>query len=155
MIGSPQQPKAAVDGWFYMMVRSSPAPATVLVVEDEALVRGCAVDALSECGFHVLQAASAPAAIVLLEAAHVDAVFTDINMPGEFDGLGLVRRVRRRWPHIAIVITSGRGRPSRGVEGTHFVPKPYTPDALAPLLDEVISCRGEGGAGSKFSRLAG
>ena len=138
-----------------MMVQSSPAAATVLVVEDESLVRGCAVDALSECGFNVLQAASAPAAIVLLEGTHVDVVFTDINMPGEFDGLDLARRVRRRWPHIAIVITSGRGRPSRGLEGIHFVPKPYTPDALARLIAQLISCRGERGAGSKFSRLAG
>lgn len=126
------------------MIKPAPAtPATVLVVEDDGLVRFCAADALSECGFHVLQAASGPEALLLIETEPVDVLFTDINMPGEFDGLGLARRVRRRWPDIAIVITSGRGRPEHCVEGARFLPKPYMADRLARDLADAhatVSC---------------
>ena len=116
----------------------SPTGNTVLVVEDDVLVRECAVDELNECGFKVLQAATAPEALLLLEGVHVDVVFTDINMPGEFDGLGLARRVRQRWPDIAIVITSGRGCPDACVEGARFLPKPYMFDTLARVMTEAV-----------------
>jgi two-component system, response regulator PdtaR len=125
-----------------MIMQPSPA-ATVLLVEDDFLVRDCAADALSEGGFSVLQAASAPEAMLLLEAGHVDVVFTDVNMPGAFDGLGLAQRVRHRWPGIAIVITSGRGWPDQDLHGAHFVPKPYMPDRLAPVINEALGCREE------------
>lgn len=126
------------------MIMLQPSPATtVLVVEDDFLVRDCAADALSEGGFTVLQAASAPEAMLLLEAAHVDVVFTDVDMPGAFDGLGLARRVRRDWPGIDIVVTSGRGLPAQDLHGARFVPKPYMPDRLARIMNEVLGCRDE------------
>ena len=116
---------------------------TVLVVEDDFLVRECAVEALSSCGFNVLDAGTAPDAFQLLERSHVDVVFTDVNMPGDFDGLGLARRVRRRWPGIAIVITSGRGRPDRCVDGARFLPKPYMFESLASLIADEVGGRGK------------
>ncbi|MFW6077433.1 MAG: response regulator [Hyphomicrobiales bacterium] len=133
-----------------MNAHDKPETATVLVVEDDFLVRTCAADALIEAGFQVLQAADAPEALALLERAPVDAVFTDINMPGEFDGLGLAERVRGRWPGVAIVITSGRGCPDAPA-GARFVPKPYVPDMLPRLMDEVL---GERGARVKLGCLA-
>jgi two-component system, response regulator PdtaR len=144
MIRSAQERRQRADDWLYMTRRRSPAATTILIVEDEFLVRACAADVLCESGFKVLQAANAPDALLVLEDAHVDVVFTDINMPGEFDGLGLARRVRRRWPHVAMVITSGRACPERGVEGARFLPKPYMPETLARLIGEM--------AGSKRDR---
>jgi two-component system, response regulator PdtaR len=114
------------------------AAATVLVVEDDFLVRLCAADALSEAGFNVLQAASGPDALRILEDGPVDVVFTDINMPGAFDGAGLARRIRHRWPETAVVITSGRGCPEEDVGEARFLPKPYMPDMLAQLMEEVL-----------------
>jgi DNA-binding NtrC family response regulator len=115
-----------------------PGAATVLVVEDDFLVRDCAAAVLAEHGFKVLQASNGPDGLLLLEREQADVVFTDVNMPGAFDGLGLARRVRRRWPHIAVVITSGRGGPDRELEGTRFLPKPYMLDTLAQVMDDAL-----------------
>ena len=117
-------------------------------------MRDCTAQALSDSGFNVLQAGNGPEALVVLEGSEVDVMFTDINMPGDFDGLGLARRVHRRWPAIAIVITSGRGCPDLGVEGARFVPKPYMPDTLARLIGEIVACAAGRGAVSGISSRA-
>ncbi|WP_018261428.1 response regulator [Methylobacterium sp. WSM2598] len=115
----------------------SVAPTTslpvVLVVEDEALVRMTAVDMLEDAGFAVVEAATADAAWTVLETEPaIRALFTDIEMPGSMNGLELASRVAERWPHIRLVLTSGRARlrdqdiPDSG----QFVPKPYHPDQL-------------------------
>ena len=130
--------------WLDMIIQASPAAVTVLVVEDDFLVRLCAADALSEAGYNVLQAASGPDALRILENGPVDVVFTDINMPGAFDGAGLARRVRRRWPDTALVITSGRGCPGEDLGDVRFLPKPYMPDSLPQLVQEVLCGQGAG-----------
>jgi two-component system, response regulator PdtaR len=141
-----------------MTTQSQRAGTTVLIVEDDFLVRDCTAEALAEAGFEVLQATTGPEALEILEEARVDALFTDINMPGDFDGLELAQRVRHRWPHIAIVITSGRGSPEGQVDGARFVPKPYLPESVACLIAEAVGLRGLRGklcAPSKLGRLAG
>jgi two-component system, response regulator PdtaR len=141
MIESLPERNAACRDWIDMIIQASPAAATVLVVEDDFLVRLCAADALRDAGFDVLEAASGPEALQLLEAGPVDVVFTDINMPGAFDGAGLAQRVRRRWPGTAVVITSGRGCPEGDLGEALFLPKPYMPDSLAHLMEEVLRFR--------------
>jgi len=138
-----------------MFVQSVPVPTSVLVVEDDFLVRHCAVESLRECGFTVLQAGNAPDAMGILEATHVDVVFTDVNMPGAFDGLGLARRIRHCWPHIAVVMTSGRGCPDRDAPCARFLPKPYMLDRLAELIKEVASRHRRSSAASGPGCLAG
>ncbi|KQS84814.1 response regulator [Rhizobium sp. Leaf383] len=101
---------------------------TILVVEDEVLIRMDAADYFSDEGFEVLEAASADEALLILESrADVDFVFSDINMPGSLDGLALCRRVAERWPLIGIIVTSGMMRPTRtSLPGrTLFFEKPY------------------------------
>lgn len=112
-------------------------PISVLVVEDEALVRMGIAQHLSDEGFKVYEAAGADQAIDIL-AAHSDikVLFTDIDMPGRLDGLKLAAAVRDRWPPVKIVITSGQ----RSVEarempsGARFFTKPYNPDELASVF---------------------
>lgn len=101
---------------------------TILVVEDETLIRIIAADVLEASGFTVLEACNAAEALTLLKNHdEVAVLFTDINMPGEMDGLALARRVSRDRPEIKVVITSGRqwldsgSLPDAGV----FLPKPY------------------------------
>lgn len=85
----------------------------VLIVEDEFLIRLNAAEMVRELGFEVLEAVDADHAIVLLETtADIAIVFTDIQMPGSVDGLGLLAIIRNRWPPIALVVTSGH-LPSR------------------------------------------
>ena len=84
-----------------------------LVVEDEALVRMYACEILEERGFNVLQAATAERALKVMEAApDVRLLFTDIQMPGAFDGMDLARQVHARWPKVLLVITSGQKTPA-------------------------------------------
>ena len=83
--------------------------ATILVVEDEPFVRVNAVEIIEEAGWNALEASnSAEALRVLAGAESVEVLFTDINMPGEMDGLGLAERVHRTHPHIELVVTSGK-----------------------------------------------
>jgi two-component system, response regulator PdtaR len=100
--------------------------ATVLVVEDEALVREVLQVELEDAGYEVILAASADAAIAILEArADIHLVFTDIDMPGSMDDLKLAACVRDRWPPIHIIITTGKAKPLEILVNALFIPKPY------------------------------
>lgn len=122
----------------------------VLVVEDEALVRMDAVDQLHDEGFKVFEASNANEAITFLTAnPAVRVLFTDIDMPGGMDGLMLAEVVRKRWPLIQIIITSGHWEmPEQDlpVEG-RFLPKPYNAQHVAVLARE-LAARAYGSAGS-------
>lgn len=112
----------------------------VLVVEDELLLRMHAVDMITAAGYEVLEAGSADEAVLLLET-HFDIaiVFTDIEMPGSMDGLKLAAAVRRCWPPIKIIATSGHVdvRSEDLPEGDRFLPKPYTPSQVIGLIGEM------------------
>jgi CheY-like chemotaxis protein len=121
--------------------------AVVLVVEDEPLVRLLAVDVLEEEGFEVLEAATAPAALALLaKRPEVQALFTDIDMPGGMNGLELAQVVHERYPHIALVVTSGvfRVGASRLPDDGVFLQKPYHASAPVRLIRELIRQKGGG-----------
>lgn len=101
---------------------------SVLIVEDEPLLRMLAVDVVEEAGFTALEASNADEAIALLETdTNIRILLTDIDMPGSMDGLRLAAAVRNRWPPIEIIVVSGMRKPeahelpTRGV----FFSKPY------------------------------
>jgi CheY-like chemotaxis protein len=99
---------------------------TVLIVEDEVLIRDFVSEELMEAGFEVVQVGSADEAIAVLEARQdVHLVFTDIDMPGSMDGLKLAAAVRDRWPPVHIIITTGKARPMTIPANALFIPKPY------------------------------
>jgi CheY-like chemotaxis protein len=105
-----------------------PAPPVVLIVEDEWLLRGLAVEFVEDAGFVVLEARDADEAAALLETrSDIDLLFTDIDMPGSMDGLKLAHTVRDRWPLIKILITSGQRRPELSdlPLNSVFLGKPY------------------------------
>lgn len=110
-------------------MRSSHAPFIVLVVEDEPIIRMCAAEALADGGFTMLEACYADEAIEALEqnCHRVSVVFTDVNMPGSMDGIALAHHTRRHWPHIALLVTSGRPRSVEAglPHGSRFLAKPY------------------------------
>jgi CheY-like chemotaxis protein len=82
---------------------------TVLIVEDEAMIRDVVKDELEDAGYSVILAPHADAAIAILEARQdIHLVFTDIDMPGSMDGLKLAACVRDRWPPVHIIITTGK-----------------------------------------------
>ena len=117
------------------------APVVVLLVEDEALVRMIAADGLQEEGFKVLEAAHGEEALSVLQATPgVRALITDVEMPGPLNGFALARLVKQRWPHIGIVIMSGRMAPGpeKSPMGAQFLPKPFTPANLVAAVQKVL-----------------
>jgi len=111
---------------------------TVLVVEDEMLIRMFAADCLQENGFIVLEAADAAEALKILDAHDdVDVLFTDVNMPGPMDGIALVGLMHGRRPELGLIITSGRGAPDLAdLPGTSlYLAKPYLPQQLAAAVE--------------------
>jgi CheY-like chemotaxis protein len=113
----------------------------VLVVEDEVLIRMNSADIIRDFGFGVIEAADADEAIALLESvAGIQAVFTDIQMAGSMDGLGLATFIRNRWPPVALLITSGRVRPPIDdmPAGARFIAKPYSSSQLEQQLHSVL-----------------
>jgi CheY-like chemotaxis protein len=118
----------------------APSFSLVLVVEDEDLVRMMATDMLEDVGFTVVEAASADEAWDILESrTDIDVLFTDIEMPGSMNGFALAARVAERWPHIRLVVTSGRYRPAPRELPDHgkFVAKPYLADQLLSAFDSA------------------
>jgi CheY-like chemotaxis protein len=109
----------------------------VLVVEDDFLVRMMAADMIADAGVEVLEAGSADDALKALEVdPHVAVLFTDIDMPGSMDGMALAHRVAERWPHIRVVVTSGRHGPGNGALPAKglFIGKPYLREQLLKAL---------------------
>lgn len=114
----------------------------VLVVDDEVFARLFAVQIFLDEGFTVLEAADAEEGLEVLENNDdVGLLFTDISMPGDMDGLGLISRVRAERPDLAFVATSGQVVPEDELLplGAHFLPKPYTAHALMSAIREVSS----------------
>jgi len=88
---------------------------TVLVVEDEPIIRMNAVAMIEEAGYDVIEASNADDAILLLETRpEIRVVFSDIEMPGSMNGLNLIHAVRRRWPRVVLILASGRISPLVG-----------------------------------------
>jgi CheY-like chemotaxis protein len=84
-------------------------PAVVLIVEDEMILRMRAVDMVEDAGYTPLEALDAAEAVAILESrSDVALMCTDIQMPGQMDGVGLAHAVHARWPAIRIIVVSGQ-----------------------------------------------
>jgi CheY-like chemotaxis protein len=112
-------------------------------VEDEALIGEMVADALEEQGFNVLLVSNAADALRYVESgARVDALFTDIHLPGGMDGSELASRVRSLRPDMPIVYASARWHPTdreRLVARSVFLPKPYDPRDAGNLLMRLVA----------------
>jgi two-component sensor histidine kinase/CheY-like chemotaxis protein len=85
------------------------APPSVLIVEDEMILRMRAVDIVEDAGFTAIEAVNADDALAILESrSDIEMLFTDIQMPGSIDGLKLAHAVHERWPLIKIILVSGQ-----------------------------------------------
>lgn len=112
-------------------------PKEVLIVEDESLIRIVAADALVDRGIMAWEAGDADEALEALERhPRIGLVFTDVNMPGEMDGLRLAHEVSAVRPDIDLIVTSGAvdvEEVSLPANGT-FLPKPYPPERLVEIV---------------------
>lgn len=119
-----------------MALYAPPAP-VVLVVDDEALLRLNATEAFRHVGCMAYEARQAEEALEMLERhPEISVLFTDINMPGEHDGMALAGQVHRRRPDVRLIVTSGRERPAPEdlPDDGQFIAKPYDIDAVADIV---------------------
>ena len=117
---------------------SAPTAKVVIVVDDEAVVRRNAAEVVTDAGYAIIEAGNAASALAILRAraVGVDVLFTDIHMPGAFDGLQLARLARLQWSAIAVLVASGKvvPTPAEMPPGSRFLRKPYK---FAHMLDHV------------------
>jgi CheY-like chemotaxis protein len=118
----------------------------VLVVEDHVLARYDAVDMIEKAGFATMEAATAEQALTLLATYdEIGAVFTDIEMPSDGEGLRLADIVRTCWPGVGVILTSGRIRPTPATlpPNTPFLQKPVQAAELIGHLHRLMPEAGE------------
>jgi CheY-like chemotaxis protein len=124
--------------------------ATLLVVDDEVLIRMTLAEYLRDHGYRVLEAVDVAEAKALLSAdAAVDLVFSDIQMPGGENGYALAEWVRGERPHTRILLTTGFATAPAGrrPEGIATVPKPYELDAVRQRIEGLLGLSSNPGAG--------
>ena len=125
---------------------------TILVVEDDEDVRGTVVDLLSELGYRVLRAKDAQSALAIVESGvPIDLLFTDVVMPGPLGSPELARKARERLPNIAVLYTSGYTdnaivHGGRLDEGVDLLSKPYSREAMARKIRQVLRSQARGEA---------
>ncbi len=125
-----------------MNARKAAAGHIVLVLDDEPLARMTLADMLYEAGFWTVEAENADEAIRMLESRDdIRIVFLDIVMRHGIDGLALARLIRRRWPHIRIVLASGKMYAPDSVlpDDAVFFQKPYRSRDVVPVLHRMAS----------------
>jgi CheY-like chemotaxis protein len=130
---------------FQALGRMTEAPGadhpTILVTEDDKLLRLYTSELLEESGYTVVEADSAEEALKVMEARKdVRLLFTDIQMPPGCDGLELARQVHKRWPKVLLVITSGQVHPTKAEIADHgrFIRKPYQAKELLGEIDGLL-----------------
>jgi two-component system, response regulator PdtaR len=114
---------------------------TILVAEDDDLLRMYASELLEENGYTVVEADNAEEALKVMERRKdVRLLFTDIQMPPGCDGLELARQVHTRWPDVLLVITSGQVQPTKAeiADDGRFIRKPYRAKELLGEIDDSI-----------------
>lgn len=132
-----------------LMIRHSPSEEqstafTILVVEDEPMVRFPIAEYLRECGYHVLEACNAAEAIAAIDAAGpVSVVFSDVRMPGKMNGLDLARWFRAHHPRVPVLLTSGY-IPNLNVQiddlvGSKLIEKPYSQAQVAGRIEALLA----------------
>lgn len=113
----------------------SRSSAKILLVEDDALIRMATCDMLIELGHTVIEAGTGEEALELLKREPADILITDLGLPG-MSGEELAREVRRDYPQMFVIFATGQNEmPLLDGERKALLPKPYSPDEIAAVLN--------------------
>jgi DNA-binding NtrC family response regulator len=109
---------------------------TALVVEDDTFQRETLTDLLKDEGLEVIECTSAEAAelVVASTGSELKALVTEVSLSGKLSGVELAQYAKRKFPHINVVIVSGRS-PPHIPQGAWFLLKPYR---RRELLDAAL-----------------
>lgn len=119
---------------------SVPAPdaPTVLVIDDEDLVRDVVARMIEDLGYRAVTAADGPTALALVDEQTVNAVLVDLTMP-LMSGADVVAALRAKRPTMPVIVCSGYDRDRRGpVQAEAYLPKPFRIDALERTLAKIL-----------------
>ena len=124
---------------------STNAACVVVAVDDEPHVLHLVTTIFTRVGFEVVGAADAEEALgVLANDPNVAVLFTDCDLPG-IKGPTLAGIVSERWPHIKIILTSGKPvNPEDLPKGADYISKPFRPSTLTPKLEALkaaVACQ--------------
>lgn len=119
--------------------------ASILTVDDDPAVLGLFMSALGRAGYRALRAESGARALELLEAEHVDAIITDLAMPG-MPGMEFMRRVRERDPDLPILVITGAPDMGTAIESIdvgvfRYLTKPITPAEIVRAASDAVHAR--------------
>jgi DNA-binding response OmpR family regulator len=120
-------------------------PSTILVVEPDILVRMVIADYLRDCGYKVLEGATADDVVTVLGSGkQIDVVFAEVQLSGSMNGFGLVRWVREKHPAIDVILTSGVDQSAEKAgdlcdEGP--LEKPYDPQEVRRRISRLLERR--------------
>jgi DNA-binding response OmpR family regulator len=119
------------------------SPGNILIVDDEVNIRHGLRAVLAKEGHEIQEAASAEEALSLLATSPCEVAIVDIRMPG-MSGTELLATVRKRWPHIAVILLTGHGTMSTAIaalkEGAHdYLLKPSQPEAIRQAVTEALA----------------
>jgi CheY-like chemotaxis protein len=122
------------------------AASTILVVEDEVLVRMAVSQYLRECGYKVIEAVNADEALQVLQSEiSIDLVFSDVGMPGSMDGFGLAQWIRKNREGLEIILAGSPERAAKTAgelcESGPTMAKPYEPQLLLNAIRKQLGMR--------------
>jgi CheY-like chemotaxis protein len=107
----------------------------ILVVEDDALVRVMAVEALTDEGFEVIEAETGEQALEYCRESAADVLFTDIRLPGPVNGWDVAEQCRELNPRLPVIYATGHSHiQPRPVPGSVWFQKPYRPDQVVTAI---------------------
>jgi two-component system, OmpR family, response regulator len=113
---------------------SEDAPTTILVVEDEAVVRDLLVAELQDVGYKVIAVDAGEPALAILQDSKddIDWLFTDIRLPGVIDGWRVADEFRLTHPFRPVVYATAYApeQASQQLHGSYFFRKPYRPSQI-------------------------
>ncbi|AZF33831.1 Response regulator [Pseudomonas sp. R4-35-07] len=121
------------------------AQPSILVLEDDEIIRALMVDVLEDFGALVKSFPSADEGMIYLERGDdpVDLIVSDIQMPGLLNGYDLSRVVAHRWPDVQVVLTSGNTTIASQLGGSvRFLPKPWSTDHLLECVQKALTQQG-------------
>ncbi len=116
---------------------------TVLIVDDEEIVRVSCRRILVPEGYDVRSAGSAAEGLAILADCPIDVVLTDLKMP-DIDGIEVLRRVKEEWPDIEVIMITGYQTINTAVQAIKlgafdYIEKPFIPNDIVEAIEKAIT----------------
>ncbi|MCG2638586.1 MULTISPECIES: response regulator transcription factor [Bradyrhizobium] len=116
---------------------------SILLVEDDPLIREFVVEALREAGYHVIHASTGEEALAWCNRRVADVLVTDVRLPGQVDGWQIAERYREQSPNLPVIYATGFSPvPPRPVPGSRIVQKPFRPEEIIRIVEELDQTKG-------------